>query len=598
MRNIQKLVMLSTAAVLLLMLLFPPFHFVIKGKTTKRLGYSFIATPPQNPYTRVDVGLLLTQCLIVAGIGVICWVAFRKDETSEPLEDKPFVQKREKTGAPSPTQDLEETPVDNTSSIPPSHPPPQVTEQDFADFIGANADKYLPKFNKFSTGGSSITWHWAACLATFWWMLYRKLYLWTLIVFIWVAIMGELSKFLAPSWLVSSLVATLLSLFLFGVSGNYIYYKHAEKKILKLKSKVKFADSSGLSAALQREGGVNQWVRVVVIIMSVISLIGICAAILIPQIVAYKNRNANFAVISGEGCIEGDCKDGQGIYIFPNGPKYVGEFRDGEYHGRGTFTYPNGNKYVGEFKDDEPHGQGTLTWADGRRYVGQLKNGKPHGQGTFGFSDGRKLVGEFKNGKYHRQETATSPYARKYSSKSKSGQKQRQGGTLTLSNGSKYVSEFKNGKYHVTKYAGKPTDRESISRHQETSSSKLDDQENTYVVSVSGVVKDLESGLEWLASPDGNITWRRAKSWVDSLNIDGGGWRMPTIEDLQTLNQERRWRLRSTPIFQELVLYVWSGKTMGRKAACYYLRDTANLLWANRSTQAARAFAVRSRSDG
>ena len=33
---------------------------------------------------------------------------------------------------------------------------------------------------------------------------------------------------------------------------------------------------------------------------------------------------------------------------------YVGEFKDGKYHGQGTYTYPDGRKYVGEFKDDEP----------------------------------------------------------------------------------------------------------------------------------------------------------------------------------------------------------------------------------------------------
>jgi len=29
---------------------------------------------------------------------------------------------------------------------------------------------------------------------------------------------------------------------------------------------------------------------------------------------------------------------------------YVGEARNGVYHGRGTLTFDHGNKYVGEFK--------------------------------------------------------------------------------------------------------------------------------------------------------------------------------------------------------------------------------------------------------
>ena len=54
-----------------------------------------------------------------------------------------------------------------------------------------------------------------------------------------------------------------------------------------------------------------------------------------------------------------------GTMTFSNGDKYVGEFKDDEYHGQGTYTYAKGDKYVGEYKDDKPHGQGTYAWADG-----------------------------------------------------------------------------------------------------------------------------------------------------------------------------------------------------------------------------------------
>ena len=30
-------------------------------------------------------------------------------------------------------------------------------------------------------------------------------------------------------------------------------------------------------------------------------------------------------------CIKGDCENGQGTFTFPDGKKYVGEFKDGEY---------------------------------------------------------------------------------------------------------------------------------------------------------------------------------------------------------------------------------------------------------------------------
>jgi len=42
--------------------------------------------------------------------------------------------------------------------------------------------------------------------------------------------------------------------------------------------------------------------------------------------------------------------------------QYEGERNEkGEYHGQGTLTYPNGVKYVGEFKDGKEHGQETFT---------------------------------------------------------------------------------------------------------------------------------------------------------------------------------------------------------------------------------------------
>ena len=43
------------------------------------------------------------------------------------------------------------------------------------------------------------------------------------------------------------------------------------------------------------------------------------------------------------------------LYLWENGTKYMGEWKDGKKHGQGTETYPNGSKYVGKFKNGKKH---------------------------------------------------------------------------------------------------------------------------------------------------------------------------------------------------------------------------------------------------
>ncbi|MDA9822659.1 trypsin-like peptidase domain-containing protein [Paracoccaceae bacterium] len=119
---------------------------------------------------------------------------------------------------------------------------------------------------------------------------------------------------------------------------------------------------------------------------------------------------------SGHNCV--------GSFIFDNGKKYVGEFKDSKMHGQGTFIWAEGDKYVGEFKNNNQHGQGTYTWANGDKYVGEYRNDKRNGQGTFTFVDGNKYVGEYRDNKRNGQ------------------------GTFTFAGGDKYVGEFKNGDFN------------------------------------------------------------------------------------------------------------------------------------------------------
>ena len=53
--------------------------------------------------------------------------------------------------------------------------------------------------------------------------------------------------------------------------------------------------------------------------------------------------------------------------------------------GKGIFKWPDGRVYEGEYKNDKKDGYGEFEWADGRKYKGYWKNGKQHGEGEFFF---------------------------------------------------------------------------------------------------------------------------------------------------------------------------------------------------------------------
>jgi hypothetical protein len=110
----------------------------------------------------------------------------------------------------------------------------------------------------------------------------------------------------------------------------------------------------------------------------------------------------------GQECISGNCINGQSTITYDGG-KYVGEYKDGKWHGQGTLTSANGTKYVGEFKDDAFNGQGTFTYPDGTKYVGEFKDNNYNGQGILTYPDGSEYVGEFKDDKRHGHGTHTLP---------------------------------------------------------------------------------------------------------------------------------------------------------------------------------------------
>ena len=68
--------------------------------------------------------------------------------------------------------------------------------------------------------------------------------------------------------------------------------------------------------------------------------------------------------------------------------------------GHGFYVWNDGRKYEGQYKDDKKHGFGIYTWADGRCYEGYWWKGKQHGLGTYFVpKEGKVKYGLWEDGK-------------------------------------------------------------------------------------------------------------------------------------------------------------------------------------------------------
>jgi hypothetical protein len=180
-------------------------------------------------------------------------------------------------------------------------------------------------------------------------------------------------------------------------------------------------------------------------------------------------------------CQSGDCTNGTGVFIYPSGAKYVGQFKNGEIDGIGACYYTDGSKYQGEWSKRFPEGRGTKTFEDGRQWTGMWQKGQPindsgevivdlfpednvdeddgtniqsgclagdceNGIGTYAYADGSKYEGQFTDGKP--QGTGTFTYANNetFVGTFKSGYKHGKG-VYQKGDGRQIVGEWKEGEY-------------------------------------------------------------------------------------------------------------------------------------------------------
>jgi hypothetical protein len=119
--------------------------------------------------------------------------------------------------------------------------------------------------------------------------------------------------------------------------------------------------------------------------------------------------------------------------------------------------------------------------------------------------------------------------------------------------------------------------------------------DGSLVTYADGVVGDTNTGLEWMVGPDRDTTWDEAKAWVERLSVDGGGWRMPTVDELRTLYEKGVGEFNMSPLFKTSGWFIWSGEEY--HAAIVYLfnfKYGVRIRNPHSSARYHRAFAVRS----
>ena len=98
-----------------------------------------------------------------------------------------------------------------------------------------------------------------------------------------------------------------------------------------------------------------------------------------------------------------DIMDGHGEYVWGDGTRYIGPFKNGNREGTGgKYEHSRGSCYTGDVLNNKFCGTGKAVMEDGSSYDGKWKDGQYHGQGTFIFPTHSKLLsyqGEWDNGK-------------------------------------------------------------------------------------------------------------------------------------------------------------------------------------------------------
>jgi hypothetical protein len=164
----------------------------------------------------------------------------------------------------------------------------------------------------------------------------------------------------------------------------------------------------------------------------------------------YSNVNAFV------GCLSGNCYEGYGVYIYPSGGRYEGDFQRANPNGKGKLQFPNGDVYVGEWVNSYRQGVGKMFYHNGDLYEGGFVYSKFHGIGKYTFFVGGNYQGSWQMGAQHGFGIMNNPDGTSYEGSFVAGKKEGVG-KLTLPDGKITIGVWENNQLTTSSSKSAPT---------------------------------------------------------------------------------------------------------------------------------------------
>ena len=162
-------------------------------------------------------------------------------------------------------------------------------EEAWAAIIGdTNTHHYLTRFDRLAHGDSG-GWHWPAFFVTWYWMLYRKMWVPALLYFfapyiffiatgVVMAAAPAVGGLLIVGWWAGTFIVP-------GLMANGWYYNHCKKKIRDVRARGGSKDQ--MLARMEAAGGTSNILVIILAVLGISMGIGILAAVALPAYQAY-----------------------------------------------------------------------------------------------------------------------------------------------------------------------------------------------------------------------------------------------------------------------------------------------------------------------